>query len=280
MAGKLKYLNVGCGSKFHPSWQNVDMVSRNPDVLSYNLFKGIPFPDNTFEVVYQSQVLEHFPKEKALPFLKECYRVLQPGGNIRIVTPDLENIVTEYLRLLRENMTNPSEKSEANYEWIMVELLDQSVRSYCGGHMAEYLMRKEIPNEEYVIQRLGAMGKKIRNDFSDLNSQIHHKQVTDNNFRFFLRNVLKLLKKKSIIALFGKNFYNLYKLGSFRMEGEIHMWMYDKYSLTRLLQKAGFSDIAQKDPYSSQIPQWESFELDVKDGVPYDPKSLFMEAIK
>ncbi len=280
MTSKLKYLNVGCGSKFHTAWHNVDMVSRNPDVLSYNLFKGIPFPDNTFEVVYQSQVLEHFPKEKALTFLKECYRALQPKGIIRIVVPDLENIATEYLRLLKLNIVNPTDKTEADYDWIMLELLDQSVRNYPGGQMAEYLMKEKIPNEKYVIKRLGAMGKKIRDDFSGINNSRNQKPEQENIKKLFSRNTLRYFKKKTIVALFGKHFYYLYRLGSFRMEGEIHMWMYDKYSLTRLLQQAGFTDITQKDPFSSQITLWDSYELDVKNGVPYDPTSLFMEAIK
>ncbi len=281
MTGKLNYLNVGCGSKFHTAWHNIDMVPRSPDVQQCNLFKGIPFPDNTFEVVYQSQVLEHFPKDKALPFLKECHRVLKPSGILRIVVPDLENIATEYLRLLKLNIENPSEKSESDYEWILLELLDQSVRNYCGGYMAEYLMKENILNEEYVFNRLGAMGKKIREEFSGINNfNNKNYNVPNKKHKLFYKNLLRTLKEKTIVALFGKHFYNLYKLGSFRMEGEIHMWMYDKFSLTRLLQKTGFSQIIQKDPFSSQINQWETFELDVKDVLPYDPTSLFMEAVK
>ena len=149
------YLNVGCGLKYHPGWVNVDMHSTSPHVISHNLLKGIPFPDNRFAVVYHSQVLEHFPKDKAEGFLSECYRVLAPGGIIRIVVPDLENIAREYLRLLDENLENPGPVSAANYEWILLELYDQTVRDRWQGNMGPYLKQKEMINEEYVLSRTG-----------------------------------------------------------------------------------------------------------------------------
>lgn len=94
-------LNVGCGSKFHVDWTNIDMKSTSPHVRAHNLLQGFPFPSDHFDVVYHSQVLEHFPKEKAPAFMAECYRVRRPSGVLRVVVPDLENIAEEYLRHLR-----------------------------------------------------------------------------------------------------------------------------------------------------------------------------------
>ena len=70
---KLNYLNVGCGNKTHTDWVNIDMASNSPDVIVANILKGMPFPDNTFDVVYHSQVLEHFPKERAHAFICLLY---------------------------------------------------------------------------------------------------------------------------------------------------------------------------------------------------------------
>lgn len=162
---KLKYLNLGCGKKYHKQWVNVDMATTSEDIIAYNLLKGIPFPNDHFEVVYHSQVLEHFPKEKASDFIKECYRVLKPGGIIRIVVPDLENIVDEYKKFLNENLSNPNALSEANYEWILLEMFDQTVRNHSGGLMAEYLKRPTVINENYVIDRIGYEGRKIRDQY-------------------------------------------------------------------------------------------------------------------
>src|SRR4030042_5055094 len=94
----LPYINLGGGNKYHNEWVNVDLFSSSPFVRSWDLKKGIPYDDNTFEVVYHSQVIEHYEREDARRFIGECYRVLQPNGIIRIVTPDLEDIASTYLR--------------------------------------------------------------------------------------------------------------------------------------------------------------------------------------
>ena len=131
----MNFLNVGCGDKFHPSWTNIDMRSGSPHVQAHDLRNGIPFPQNTFDVIYHSQVLEHFQPSKASDFIRECFRALRPGGIIRTVVPDLENIAKEYLRLLQANIDTPNPLIEANYDWILLELYDQSVRNKSGGEM-------------------------------------------------------------------------------------------------------------------------------------------------
>src|ERR1700709_1713415 len=111
MLSELPYLNLGCGSHFDRQWVNVDFSKTGEGVIAHNLLNGIPFNDNTFEVVYHSHVLEHFPKDRAEEFIRECYRVLKPAGIIRVAVPDLEQIVSNYSRLLTLGKTHPdSEK--------------------------------------------------------------------------------------------------------------------------------------------------------------------------
>jgi SAM-dependent methyltransferase len=47
----------------------------------------LPFPDNTFECVISSQVIEHIPDENGA-HLDELARVLKPGGTLIVGTPD------------------------------------------------------------------------------------------------------------------------------------------------------------------------------------------------
>lgn len=86
----MKYVNLGCGSRYRPDWTNIDIVSCGPGVIAHDLNKGIPLPDASCDVVYHSNLLEHLQQADALPFLRENYRVLKPGGILRIAVPDLE----------------------------------------------------------------------------------------------------------------------------------------------------------------------------------------------
>jgi len=79
---------------------------------------------------------------------------------------------------------------------------------------------------------------------------------------------------------FDKEEFKKFEIGNFRLAGEIHYWLYDKLSLKELLQKNDFKNVIKTTSSSSRIPDWPTFELDEKNGVPYDPKSLFMEATK
>ena len=277
---RMNYLNVGCGKKFHNEWANLDMFSNSHHVKSYNLLKGIPFPNDQFDVVYHSQVLEHFSKDKAPSFLRECLRVLKPGGIMRIVVPDLENIVNEYIKHLDENIRNPNSQSEANYDWIMLEMYDQTVRNYRGGQMAAFLRQPELINEKYIKDRIGYVGRSIRDRYlANKNS----KQPIP-----LFKRVAKKIKIAGIISLsrqvIGRISSSISseakRIGSFRLSGEIHMWMYDRFSLSRLLTEVGFEEIEIKTPYESNIPEWDKYELDIKDGRVFDPTSLFMEARK
>jgi predicted SAM-dependent methyltransferase len=279
---KLNYLNVGCGDKFHNNWVNIDMVSSSPDVMAANILKGMPFPDNHFNVVYHSQVLEHIPKEKAEDFIRECYRVLKPGGIIRIVVPDLENIVDEYKKNLNENLSNPNALSEANYDWIMLEMYDQTVRNYTGGQMAEYIKQPGLINEKYLIDRIG-YNRIDEANRSNLGTGNEGKKKYDNKIiNLLLFNPRYIQKVKQKLKQHVKHLIQTKesKTGEFRLGGEVHMWMYDRYSLSRLLNKCGFEGVSIKNPFESDILNWKEYELDVKDNIVYDPASLFIEARK
>jgi predicted SAM-dependent methyltransferase len=268
---KVNYLNVGCGSKFHPAWTNVDMASTSPHVEVHNLIHGFPYADDRFDAVYHSQVLEHIPKDKAAGFLRECLRVLKPGGVLRVVVPDLENIAIEYLRHLKENLEQPTAVSAANYDWILLELLDQSVRNRSGGEMGAILKQPGLPNEDYIVERIGHVG---RSNMEQAGGQ--PVPVFDKLKRVTPRKLVSHLQ----VRLRDKLGSEALRIGSFRLGGEIHMWMYDRYSLGRLLAEAGFVQARQVDAHSSSIPDWQAYELDVKGGAVFDPTSLFMEARK
>jgi hypothetical protein len=67
----------------------------------------------------------------------------------------------------------------------------------------------------------------------------------------------------------------------FRSQGEVHRWMYDRYSLPKALRQAGFAEIKICSAEVSGIADWHSFALDCDlAGTIYKPDSLFCEGVK
>jgi DNA primase large subunit len=71
------------------------------------------------------------------------------------------------------------------------------------------------------------------------------------------------------------------QIGKFRLGGEIHQWMYDSFSMGRLLKITGFSRIIVRDAFTSYLDDWRMYNLDTEpDGEIYKPDSNYIEAIK
>ncbi|NWG17495.1 MAG: class I SAM-dependent methyltransferase [Chloroflexi bacterium] len=72
-------------------WEIIQKARRNvghlPGVLLNNAdIYALPYPDNTFDGVILSEILEHV--ERDVDGLKEVYRVLKPGGVVAITVPN------------------------------------------------------------------------------------------------------------------------------------------------------------------------------------------------
>lgn len=275
-------LNLGCGGRFRDDWVNVNFTSTGPGVIAANLGNGVPFPDESFDVVYHSHLLEHFTKPAAADFLQECLRILKPGGVIRVAVPDLEAIARNYLIAL-EKARAGIEGWDHNYDWMMLEMYDQVVRNQSGGEMARYLFNETISNEQFVIDRCGT---EVRNLIAAGRVIKSNTQTVKLSSASYAREIFSMLsnpkgwREKMLKLMLGKEFEAL-QIGRFRLSGENHQWMYDSYSLGRLLSCCGFIKIAIRKAEDSYQPEWPSYNLDTDpDGSVYKPDSLFMEAIK
>lgn len=272
---KLPYINLGCGAKFNERWVNVDFTSTGKDVIAHNLTQGIPFKDNSFKVAYHSHVLEHFTKEGAEKFIAECYRILQPNGILRIAIPDLEAIARNYIKYLDASLANDNSAKE-KYNWTMLEMYDQVVRSKGGGEMIDYIIDETKNNDAFLIERNGDEIKQLFKNFRNVKLD---EPVTKASSGFSFANFKSRVKNK-LIRMLLKEDVNALSIGQFRLGGEIHQWMYDRYSLGELLKKHGFKNPTVVTAIESKIPDWNSFNLDMMDGKVRKPDSLFMEAQK
>ena len=270
----MKYLNLGCGARFHEDWINIDFVSNSTFVQSANLTEGIPLENESIDIVYNSHVLEHFTKSQGEIFLTECFRVLKKDGILRVVVPDLEQIAINYLSTLKNVSENKNERTHANYNWAKVELLDQLVREKSGGEMLEIWKQKDLLNENQIVDRLGDEFLRIRKNVlasSNQNNTVSKTRIVD---------LLKTRVKQYIFDKLKINAANL-ELGNFRNNGEVHKWMYDRYSLQELLFKIGFKEVKIVTAFESGIANWDKYStLDIEDGKIRKPDSLFIEAYK
>jgi predicted SAM-dependent methyltransferase len=60
--------------------------------------RKLPFDSASVDYIYTSHLIEHLTVKEAERMVSECYRVLRPGGTIRVVCPDLELMANTYLR--------------------------------------------------------------------------------------------------------------------------------------------------------------------------------------
>src|SRR5579859_3678044 len=93
-------LNIGSGAWPLETWVNVEQDSNLPAEL-HAIVPPIPYADETVDEIYAGHFLEHLKHPIAAEFLRECYRVLRPGGRVGIVVPDTRTIMAEYLKQSR-----------------------------------------------------------------------------------------------------------------------------------------------------------------------------------
>jgi predicted SAM-dependent methyltransferase len=282
-------LNLGCGNRFKDGWVNIDFNSQDPSIINHDLTTSLPFETGCFDLVYHSHVLEHLNPIQGQNLIHECYRVLKPGGIIRVIVPDLEDIARSYLEALDE-VKNKGGEFQDLY-WMHLELYDQLVREQPDGGFKAFFSQKNICNQDFVINRMGDWARQVIEYHSSLSVNFRssfnrQKQPFLVNLKLSLKRVIRFLAQFSnprsiLIKLILGNQYHFYQIGRFRMSGEVHKCMYDFCTLDHLLQQSGFTQVMQVDAYSSQSSFWNPQGLDTEENLGvYHAHSLFVEACK
>lgn len=133
-------INLGCGTAVLPGFDNIDnspsvFLARHPglktllyrlglipkrqyeiqwprDILWQDASRRLRYADASVDRIYSSHFLEHLRRETGVRVLRECRRVLKPGGLFRLVVPDLAYHAQLYLdrtrRLLEEQRLDRS----------------------------------------------------------------------------------------------------------------------------------------------------------------------------
>jgi len=91
-------INIGCGPEGVDGWVNVDSARRPGVTCVYDARRDLPFPDGSARAIFSEHFLEHLDYyEEAPRLLADCWRVLQPGGVLRIIVPDAEQYFNAYV---------------------------------------------------------------------------------------------------------------------------------------------------------------------------------------
>jgi predicted SAM-dependent methyltransferase len=118
-------LHLGCGSTVVSGWENLDrspgvLLARVPGlrralrtvgvlspeqagalfphgIVHTDVLRGLRYPTASASYVYSSHMIEHMARWQALELVRECARVLRPGGVLRFATPDLAVLIDDYV---------------------------------------------------------------------------------------------------------------------------------------------------------------------------------------
>ena len=93
----IRRLHWGCGPITPYGWVNSDLVA-NPGVeIVADIRRGLPLPSGTFDYAVSIHALPEIPYGDLDRTLGELYRVLRPGGVLRLGLPDMDKAIRAYL---------------------------------------------------------------------------------------------------------------------------------------------------------------------------------------
>ncbi len=98
-AQSIRYpLHVGCGPVHLAKFINIDLTpgtSTNPQaiVLAHDCTTRFPFSDNSVPAIFSEHFLENLDEADGLALLRETFRVLLPGGTLRVTVPTMDGIL-------------------------------------------------------------------------------------------------------------------------------------------------------------------------------------------
>ena len=99
-------LNVGCGYGWHEDgWTGIDWDvtssswkngQESPNYVNINILEGLPYENNSVDIIYSSHTLEHFTRLESAIVLKEFNRILKPDGILSLIVPDMDVFLEKY----------------------------------------------------------------------------------------------------------------------------------------------------------------------------------------
>lgn len=146
-------LNFGPGPNWEKpdsKWLSVDIDPSLGDVVvNFQNFNKLPLDDNSTQCIYGSHVFEHMSIFKSPLIFKEINRVLQKGGILRLILPDAEKSIKEYVNKNKDfelfKRRSERAKKNQNIEYSLFECLREDFLSPNG--QAKLLGRNTLAHQ-------------------------------------------------------------------------------------------------------------------------------------
>lgn len=139
-----RHLHIGALSATH-GWETMNSLPLPGIDHVCNARDLSGFPDNTFDTLYASHLLEHFDyRDEISAVLAEWFRVLAPGGRILVSVPDMDTICRMYCDRIR---------FDENDRFILMRMI-------MGGHSDSYDYHYAAMNEDLLVHYLSEAGFK------------------------------------------------------------------------------------------------------------------------
>ena len=165
----LKYINIIPKKFANLPW--------DPNIFIHDVTKPLPFRDNSFSAIYASHLLEHLYLEEAKALLKECHRVLESQGILRIVVPDLKAIVFDYLE---GNKTLNSKETVNRADKLNQRLQLRSPHRPSGNIIFRiYTAFKDFHSHKWVYDSISLINYFRWTGFIDVNEMRFHQSRID-----------------------------------------------------------------------------------------------------
>jgi predicted SAM-dependent methyltransferase len=241
-------LNVdGIPFAFPPDWIFVDWKGADYNI---DLVKNpkLPFGDDSQKIIYSAHLIEHIPEARLAILLRECVRVLGPGGRIRIECPDAEKLVALYRKS------------------------DEHMLKHFGDFRRRVIVERFGHDKKYLEDHLSLLG-----EFSNylLPGQNFHMPA------YAPRQEFEEKLDRLDLDQFAEWCFSLQTPEQRRSGGHQNVLYFSK--LKRMLEEAGFVDVVPADFEATTIP-----ELRLNEDDPHSVRtkpyrrfySLYIEATK
>jgi predicted SAM-dependent methyltransferase len=271
-------LNLGCGVSYikSPRWINLDWQSKSRDVKRHNLLAKLPVGDDSIELVYSSHLMEHLIREDCFNLLLESFRVLKPGGVIRLSLPDFEEMARAYVSY--KDLGEPIKS-----QFVLTEIVDQCVRLTPSGRFPKWY---KMANEDSDLKAFIELRTGIRfGEKSESNSPIPHEMHGESVDKLLaLPRRLKSFSTKLYIALvllLLPSWFRSYHV-SRATPGERHMWLYDFSEMSSVLAKIGFENVSKvlDQTTRSSLKEVLTLDFDSRQRPKKGSSTMFIEASK